>query len=219
MSGSDIKIKGVSPALIVIVGSFILLAAFIFLQPEHKEVNQKALPWNAQFNEQGQLEALGITLQQTTLREAMEVFGKDVEIKLFTNKEGGDKKVEAYFTVIYIGAIKASIAVNLDVSDAELETVYNRGAKISPITSGGREVKLSSEDNLNFLEKRIENITLIPRKNLDERSIEMRFGEADRRAIGVDGLERLYFNRMGLEMILDPDGPEALQYSVKQSTN
>lgn len=214
MSRTDLKIKGVAPAVIVIVGSLILLALFVMIQPEHSEVDQSALPWNAQFNEQGQLEALGITLKKTTLREAMDVFGKDVEISLFTDKEGGHKKAEAYFTVIYIGAIKAAIAVNLQVSEEELEEVYKRGAKISPITSGGREVKLSSTDNLNFLEKKIESITLIPRKSLDERSIEMRFGIADSRRMGEDGLERLYFNKIGLELILDPDGPEALQYSV-----
>ena len=215
MSAEKIKIKGVSPALIVIVGSFILLALFVMIQPSRESVDENTLPWNAQFNEQGQLEALGITLKQTTLREAMDIFGKDVEISLFTDKEGGQKKAEAYFTVVYIGAIKAAVAVNLQVSEEELEAVYRRGAKISPITSGGREVKLSSDDNLNFLEKKIESMTLIPRKDLDERSIEMRFGVPDRRAMGDDGLERLYFNKLGLEMILDPEGPEALQYSVQ----
>ena len=212
MSGAKAKIGGIRPSIIVIVGSFILLALFVTIQPERESLNQSSLPWNAQFDEQGQLHALGIILKQTTLREAMDIYGKDVEIRMFTDREGNHKKAEAYFPAMYIGSIKAAAAVNLQVSNEELEIVYNRGAKISPITSGGREVKLSSEDNLNFLDKKIESITLIPRKNLDKRAIEMRFGEPDAKTTDQDGLERFYYNKLGLEMIIDPDGPEALQY-------
>ena len=215
MSGSKLKIAGMRPSILAFVGSFVLLGLFVLVQPERESVDPSSLPWNAYFDEQGQLHTLGIILNKTTLREAMEIYGKDVEIKLFTDQDGSNKKAEAYFTVMYIGSIKSAAAVNLKVSDEELEAVYNRGAKISPITSGGREVKLSSEDNLNFLEKTIESITLIPRKNLDARSIEMRFGEPDSRFFGEDGLERLHFKKLGLEMIVDPDGPEALQYTIE----
>jgi len=215
MSGAKAKIGGIRPSVIAFVGSFVLLALFIFVQPEHEKFDQSTLPWNAYFDEQGQLHTLGITLNQTTLREAMDIYGKDVEIKLFTNQDGSQKKAEAYFTVMYIGSIKAAAAVNLKVSEEELQTVYNRGAKISPTTSGGREVKLSSQDNLDFLEKTIESITLIPRRSLDPRAIEMRFGEPDSRVFNEDGLERLYYNKLGLTMIIDPDGPEALQYTIK----
>ncbi|MEA3405096.1 MAG: hypothetical protein U9R28_05060 [Pseudomonadota bacterium] len=215
MSGAKAKIGGVRPSIIVLVGSFILLGLFILVQPQREEVDQSSLPWNAQFDDQGQLHALGVVLNQTTLREAMDIYGKDVEIRIFTDRDGSNKKAEAYFPAMYIGSIKAAAAVNLKVSTEELELVYNRGAKISPTTSGGREVKLSSQDNYDFLDKTIESITLIPRKNLDERSIEMRFGQPDRRETQDDGLERLYYDKLGLEMIIDPEGPEALQYLAK----
>lgn len=214
MSSDNIKVAGIPPFVIVLVGSFLLLGLFIMMQPERERLDESVLPWNAHFDEQGQLHTLGITLKQTTLKEAMEIYGKDVEIRMFTDKDGGNKKAEAYFPTMYIGSIKAAAAVNLQVSAEELEAVYKRGAKISPITSGGREVKLSTEDNLDFLNKKIESITLIPRKNLDPRAIKMRFGEPDKKTLDDDGLERLFFNKIGLEMILDPEGPEALQYIV-----
>jgi len=216
MSGAKVKIGGMRPSLIVLISSFILLAIFVFVQPDREGIDESSLPWNAQFDEQGQLHTLGIVLNQTTLRQAMDIYGKDVEIRLFTERDGSNKKAEAYFPTMYIGAIKAAAAVNLKVSAEELETVYNRGAKISPTTSGGREVKLSSQDNYDFLEKTIESITLIPRKNLDPRSIEMRFGQPESRETQDDGFERLHYPKLGLVMILDPDGPEALQYTTKQ---
>ncbi len=213
MSGANAKIGGVRPSIIVLIGSLVLLGLFVFIQPDREGVDQSSLPWNAHYDDQGQLHALGIVLNQTTLREAMELYGKDVEIKLFTDQDGSNKTAEAYFPGMYIGSIKAAVAITLKVPAEELETVYNRGAKISPTTSGGREIKLSSQDNLDFLDKTIESITLIPRKNLTERAIEMRFGQPERRATQDDGLERLYYPQLGLEMIFDPDGPEALQYA------
>lgn len=214
MSGAQAKIGGVRPSFIVFFGSVALLVLFVLFQPEREEIDPKALPWNAQFNQDGKLETLGITLNETLLREAMLVYGKDVEIRLFTDRDGSNKTAEAYFPTMYIGSIKAAAAVTLNIPDDRLETVYNRGAKISPTTSGGKEIKLSSDDNLAFLDLSISSITLLPRKNLTERSIDLRFGPAARSEVQEDGLERRFYPELGLELIIDPDGPEALQYSM-----
>lgn len=213
MSQTETKKREIPPFLIVLIGAVLLYGVFLVLQPERSEVAEERLPWNAQFDQQGQLHALGITLNQTTLRQAMDIYGKDVEIRLFTDHDGGNKSAEAYFPVIYIGSIKAAIAVKLKVSPEELEEVYNRGTKISPTTSGAKEIKLSSQDNLDFLDKIISSVTLIPRKDLDQRAIDLRFGEPDRKETQSDKLEHWFFDRMGLELIIDPEGPEALQYS------
>jgi len=213
MSQAAKKSKEIPPFLIVLIGAFALYAVFLLLQPERDQVAEDRLPWNAHFDSQGQLHALGLTLHQTTLREAMDIYGKDVEIRLFTDNDGSNKSAEAYFPVIYIGSIKAAIAVQLEVPKDELETVYNRGAKISPTGSGAKEVKLSSQDNLDFLDKTIASVTLIPRKDLSERAIDLRFGAPDFKQRQSDKLDHWFFKRMGLEMIIDPEGPEALQYS------
>ena len=200
---------------IVLLGSAVLYGLFLWQQPTREQIDPNTLPWHAQFDEQGQLHALGVTLHQTTLREAMDIFGKDVEIRLFTDADGGNKTAEAYFPTVYIGSIKGAIAVRLSVPPEELEAVYNRGAKISPTTSGAREVKLASQDNLDFIDKTLSSITLLPRNALNERAIQMRFGEPDRKEIQSDQLAHWFYERMGLELIIDPDGPEALQYSTQ----
>lgn len=198
------------------IGSIIILVLlFLFTKPDREPLDPKKLPWNAYFDESGTLHALGIEIGSTKLVEAMNMYNKDVEIRLFTDGDGSNKTAEAYFPTIYVSSIKAALAVTLEVSDEELQVVYDRGAKISPTTSGAKEVKLSTDDNLAFLQKRIASITLIPRKNLSDRAIEMRFGKPDRRLTKEDGLERLYYDKLGLEMIVDPDGHEALQYTPK----
>lgn len=208
------KKRSIPPFLIVLLGSFALLTLFIWMQPQREPLDKAQLPWNARFDDQGRLHTLGVVLQQTTLREAMTIYGKDVEIRLFTNHDGSNKTAEAYFPAIYIGSIKAAIAVRLQVPAEELEVVYNRGAKISPTGSGAKEIKLASDDNLAFLDKPIVSATLIPRNNLTERGIALRFGEPERKEKQSDGLDHWFFPKLGLEMIIDPEGPEALQYSA-----
>lgn len=213
MSQTPSKKREIPPFLIVLVGSFVLYGIFLMFQPERDQIAEDRLPWNSKFDQQGNLHALGMTLNQTTLREAMDIYGKDVEIRLFTDHDGSNKTAEAYFPVIYIGSIKAAIAVRLKVPADELEAVYNRGTKISPTTSGAKEIKLASQDNLDFLDKTITSVTLIPRKDLEERAIDLRFGQPDRKETQSDKLEHWFYDRLGLELIIDPEGPEALQYS------
>lgn len=208
------KKRSLSPFLIVLLSSFALLALFISLQPAREPIDETILPWNAKFDEQGRLHTLGLVLGETTLREAMERYGKDVEIRLFTDNDGSNKTAEAYFPVLYIGSIKAAMAVRLLAPAAELEAVYNRGAKISPTGSGAKEIKLSSDDNLAFLDKTIVSATLIP-GNLTERGIALRFGEPAHKEKQSDGLDHWFFPALGLELLIDPEGPEALQYSMR----
>lgn len=208
------KKRSIPPFLIVLIGSFALLALFISIEPQYEEVDEAMLPWNSAFDEQGKLHVLGITLQKTTLREAMDIYGKDVELRLFTDHDGSNKTAEAYFPTVFIGSIKAAIAVRLIASPEELEAVYNRGAKISPTGSGAKEIKMSSDDNLAFLDKTIASITLIPRNNLTQRAIDMRFGEPDYKQKQDDQLDHWFYKQRGLELIIDPEGPEALQYST-----
>jgi len=196
------------------IGSIvILILLFLFTKPEREPIDPKMLPWNSYYDETGTLHALGISIGSTKLVDAMNLYNKDVEIRLFTDGDGSNKTAEAYFPTVYVASIKAALAVTLEVSDEELQIVYDRGAKISPTTSGAKEVKLSTDDNLAYLQKKISSITLIPRKNLSDRAIKMRFGEPDRRLTKEDGLERLYYDKLGLEMIVNPEGQEALQYA------
>lgn len=208
-----LRARLINPFTIILFGSLALLWLFIQLSPHRESIEDTQLPWNAYYDDQGQLHALGLSLGESTLQEAMNLYGKDVEIRLFTDGDGNNKTAEAYLPVIYIGSIKGAIAMRLNVSQQELETVYRRGAKIKPTQSGAREIKLSSEDNLAFLNKVISSATLIPRKDLNERAIDIRFGQPDRKEKQSDGLDHWFYDQMGLEMIIDREGPEALQYS------
>ena len=199
---------------ILFLTSIIGFSLILFIQPEREAIDQKHLPWNAHFDEQGNLHALGLTIHESTLADAMSLYGKDVEVKLFSNKDESNKSLEAYFPVIYIGSIKAALTLRLDASEEHLKQVYSNGKKVTPTTTGELEVELYTSDIASFFNTPISSLALIPRNNLTERAIDKRFGAPDRKEIQSDTLPHWFFDRLGLELILDDEGPEALQYTA-----
>jgi hypothetical protein len=199
------------------IGSIVLVTLLImFTKPDSQQVSTdpKQLPWNAHYDESGQLHALGLTLNKSSVADAMQIYGKDVEIKIFSKKDGSDKSLEAFFPVIYIGSIKAGLALRLQADIETLNSYYNKGKKTVPTRTGDREVELYYADAAKLLNHPIISATLVPRKNLTDRAIAMRFGEPDRKETQSDGLDHWFYNKLGLELIIDAEGPEALQYSA-----
>jgi hypothetical protein len=200
---------------LVLIGSILGLLLILFFQPDREAIDNRHLPWNAQFDKSGKLHALGLTIHESTLADAMTLYGKDVEVKIFSDKDESNKSLEAYFPVIYIGSIKAALAVKLEVTQQELNAAYGMGKTITTNTSGIREIELYSSEVEKLLSKRITSLTLVPRNHLTERAISMRFGEPNRKEIQSDTLPHWFFDKRGLEMIIDQEGPEALQYTTR----
>ncbi|NPA71316.1 MAG: hypothetical protein GXO35_00680 [Gammaproteobacteria bacterium] len=198
---------------LVLIGSIIGLVLVIVIQPQRESIDPSHLPWNAHFEPSGKLTALGLTINQSTLADAMALYGKDVEVKLFSDLDERNKSIEAYFPVIYIGSIKSALALKLDLTDDELDAAYELGKKITVTTAGGREIELYHAEVAKLLNKKFTSVTLVPRNHLTERAIKMRFGEPDRKEVQSDGLPHWFFDKLGLEMIIDEEGPEALQYT------
>lgn len=199
---------------LVLIGSIFGFLLILLFQPERDVIDNRHLPWNAQFDKSGKLHALGLTIDESTLADAMTLYGKDVEVKIFSDIDESNKSLEAYFPVMYIGSIKAALAVRLEVSQTELDAAYEMGKKITTTTSGTREIELYSSEVEKLLSKKITSLTLVPRNHLTERAISMRFGEPDHKEMQSDNLPHWFFDKLGLEMIIDQEGPEALQYTA-----
>ncbi len=199
---------------LVLIGSILGFLLILIFQPDREAIDNSHLPWNAQFDEAGKLHTLGLTIHDSTLADAMSLYGKDVEVKMFSDHDESNKSLEAYFPVMYIGSIKAALAVKLEVTQAELDAAYELGKKITTTTSGTREIELYSSEVEKLLSKNITSLTLVPRNHLTERAISMRFGEPDHKEIQSDNLPHWFFDKLGLEMIIDEEGPEALQYTT-----
>jgi len=213
------KSKNLPVFWILFIFSIVVFAILLLIQPEREPLNQNFLPWNAHYDDAGELHALGLTVHKSTFADAMKIYGKDVEVKLFSKTDESHKSLEAYFPVIYIGSIKAALTLKLEASKAELDHAFDNGKKITVTTSGERQVELYNSDIAKFFNTPISSLTLIPRNNLTERAIDSRFGDPDRKEVQSDGLPHWFFDKLGLELILDAEGPEALQYSTHVKPN
>ncbi len=200
---------------VVLISSVMILILLISIQPEREAVNPKLLPWNSYYDDSGQLHALGLTLNQSSLKDAMDLYGKDVEVKIFSDANKENKSIEAYFPVMYIGSIKAALALKIDLTPEELEQAYNEGKSISRTPTGNQEIELYSSTIVKYFDHPLTSITLLPRKHLTTEAILKRFGEPDHKEVQSDQLPHWFFYKKGLEIILDNDGPEALQYVAK----
>jgi len=155
------------PMFVQVLGaSLIGFWLILQFQPERDPVAEQQLPWNAFFDESGKLHALGLTLDESTLNDAIALYGKDVEMKLFSDLDESNKSIEAYFPVIYIGSIKAALAVSIDAPKEALEEAFSKGKNIVMSSTGGREVELFNADKVPFLSMPIASLTLLPRNHL-----------------------------------------------------
>lgn len=212
MKTSNPAKKGIPVSLMILGLAIVLTATFILIPPQRDEVQDKLLPWNSHFNAENRLETLGLTINRSTANDAKAIFGDDAEVKLFSHKDESDKTAEVYFPSIHIGTIRGAIALTLDVTAERLEEIYSQGIQTTVTQTGNRQVTPNTENIEFLLQQPIKQVTLLPKKHLTERAVKMRFGEPQRIEKQSDGLDHWFYPEKGLELIIDPEGPEALQY-------
>lgn len=195
-----------------VIFTLVLFVLAMVFAPSVDKVAEAQLPWNSSYNSQGELEALGLTLQKSTLKDALQLYGNDVEVKLFDLN--GERVIEAYYASAYIGTIHAALIVKLDLNEAELERYYDRGARTTVSQHGAREVKLNNTDTLELFDFPIRELNLVPRRNLTEEALAKRFGEPDSRTKDAEDeqVERLTYKAKGLEIVLIEGDKDILRY-------
>lgn len=199
-------------SLWVLLGAIVLTALLLLLAPSEKEIDQNLLPWNSHYTSDNHLKALGLTIGVSTVSDAEKLFGKDVEIQIFSKKDESNKTAEVFFPYMSVAAITGSLTLSLEVPDSVLNAMYSRGVKTTVNSLGNRQVTPEKADGDALLGYPIKNLTLAPKKKLTQRGIKLRFGEPTRVTKNADGSTRWIYKNKGVEVIFNPEGPDALQY-------
>lgn len=197
--------------LSVLFFSLLAVGVGIFVLPG-KEPRDVRLPWQITVTDGGGLQVLGVELGRTTLGEAELAFSEPSEVSLFI-QEDGERVVEAYFDSVDISGIRARIVIVMALSEAQLASMYERGVRLANMGGGRRKVTLADEDMARLKQLPIGSMTYIPRASLDEKLVEARFGQPAERIAEPEGatVHWLYPDK-GLDVALDPEGSEVLQY-------
>ena len=149
-----------------IIALTLVTLAFAILLPGGRSIQQNPkLPWIVTLDEAGFPAVFGLTIGQSSLQEVRRNFQEQGVTNLFVSPDG-KLAVETYFQALYLSGIKADIVITLDLQQAQLDAIYNRGLRISQLESGAKKVKLTEQD-LDWLNQGvIGHLTYIPAADL-----------------------------------------------------
>jgi hypothetical protein len=191
-----------------------VLAARIFLFPPADNSAGKpveGLPWQIKVLPDGNSKVSGLTLGVDTLADARARFGRDVQVAVVA-APGEIGNAEAFFYGVTFGAVAGKLVVTADIPPDKIKSMRQRAAKVEYMESSTKKWTLTPDDKAAAYAAPIRTLTFIPAINLDEQIVLQRFGKPAERIRSSDHIEHFLYPDRGLDLILDDDGKEVLQY-------
>lgn len=197
--------------LLLIIAAF---AARILLSPPTDTAAGKpveGLPWQIEVLPDGNSKVSGVTIGASTLGDLRDRFGRDLELALVAAPgETGD--VEAFFQDVTLGAVSGKLVATADIAPVKIEPMRQRAIKVEYMQSSTRRWTLAADDQTASYAAPIRALAFIPSINLDEQVVLQRFGKPTERIRTTDHTEHFLYPERGLDVILDSEGKEVLQY-------
>ena len=195
--------------LIVVLAAVGLLIFNSNERPVNEQRNNEpvtGLPWQIERTPDGDTRVFGITLGQTTLGEVIDLLGDDMKLALIAAPhESG--AVEAYYSHHSAGPITGKMILVLDIPGDVLLPLRERAYQ----DGGTRRYRLHPDDLTVTYQAPVRFINFMPSFNLDEEIVQARFG-TPAEVIPVGEQQHWLYPDKGLDLILNADGKEVLQY-------
>ncbi len=195
----------------IVVIALLLTGLLLLMRPPERSADgERTRPWEVQIDGQGGSRAFGLELGRATLAEAERRLG-ETKVTLYQRPDGG-LALEAFLDDVRPGGLLADFVLALDLPGADLEAMYARGLRIARGTGGVSRVSLDPADLPAVRTAPIVAIAYLPAIDLDPRALEHRFGPPDERVTERVGVTHWLYPRLGLDVIVNDDGKEVLQY-------
>lgn len=162
----------------------------------------------------GQVHVLGVTLRNTTLREAEMILRSKAEVALYIYPQGHVSeglKMEAFFPSI---TDHTKVVLLLDLPHAALLDIEARATRPHQAQNGVIRMNPGAADLLRLADAVVAELTLIPSLNVSADNLKARFGVPDAvRPVG-DGTRVLYrYDHVGMSATLGEDALPILHFS------
>lgn len=169
------------------------------------------LPWQITRSQDGATTGVfGLTINESSLRDAVHKLGRRYELGLFQNP-AGQLNLEAYFRDAVIGGLNARLVLSARLSEQQLNALLARAGAGKPTAEGGRRYSVSDADQDLALTATVSAITYLPVIKFDADVVRKRFGEPTERVAVKDGTHWLY-PELGLDLLLGDSGEALFQY-------
>jgi hypothetical protein len=169
------------------------------------------LPWQIAVDGNGGSTVFGLRPGSSTLGEVIRALGDGVEVAIVAapNEAGS---LEAYYAQLKLGFVLARMIVTVDAPEATISAMRERALKAAPMESATRKITLHPDDRAAAEAMPVRAIAVIPTVNLDEAAVAARFGPPGERIVVSDKRVHLLYPSLGLDVVVDGDGKELLQY-------
>ena len=178
------------------------------------------LPWQVSALPGGGSRVLGLSVSPTlgtpapdgsTLGDVKQRWGEAVQIAIVaTPNETGN--LEAYVDPMQAGFISGKAIITAHLPPDVIQGMRERATKTEYMGGTTRKATLSSADLVAALKAPVTAVSFIPAANLDEEVILARFGQPAQRVRSNGHLEHFLYPEKGLDLALDSEGKELLQY-------
>jgi len=187
-----------------------LLAAGLLLFNSDKQVSDEpvtGLPWQIDSLADGNTRVFGITPGKTPFAEAVELLGNDMDLAIIA-APGETGSLEAYYSHYSAGPITGKLILVLDITPNMLSSLRKRAFH----DGGTRRYHLHPDDLPAAYRAPVRIITFMPSFNLDEDIVRNRFGMPAEVIQVNEQQQHLLYPDKGLDLILNSDNRELLQY-------
>ena len=199
--------------LILFVLTAVVVAA-ILLRPSDGERKTQAvsgLPWQIEILPDGNSKVFGLTLTSSTIGDARERFGTDMEVAVIA-APGEPGSLEAYYNQVTAGVLTGKMILAAAVDKETVERMRQHAVKSEYMESSTRRYALSPDDLALAYSAPIGGITFIPSANFGEEIALRNFGQPGERIRASEQVEHFLYPEKGLSITLDSKGKELLQY-------
>jgi hypothetical protein len=192
--------------LLLIIMAAVSLVSFN-KDEQHNNDPVTGLPWQIDILPGGDTRVFGIVPGRTTLGEAIQQLGDDMELAIIAApRETGT--LEAYYSHHSFGPITGKLILVMDIDPGELAALRERAFQ----DRGTRRHHLDPGDLPAAYRAPVKVINFMPSFNLDEEIAQARFGTPAEIIQVHAGQKHLLYPDKGLDLILSADGKEVLQY-------
>ncbi len=169
------------------------------------------LPWQIEVDGQGGSRVFGIRPGQQTLAEVRGVLGGEPEVAIIAAPDEVGS-IEVYYAQLPLGFVMARVILTVDAAPEAVAAMRERAIKAEHMESTTRKIRLHADDLAAVGEMKVKAVSVIPTVNLDEATIVQRFGQPAERLPVSDKRVHLLYPERGLDVVVDADGKELLQY-------
>lgn len=200
--------------LLAVTALIVLIIALPMLLPRPSADSDRpveGLPWQIETLPDGNSRVFGLTLGSSTLADAQNRLGGEMKVAIVA-APGEPGTLEAYLEDVTAGAVTGKMVLTADIAPETLAGMRSRAEKSEYMQSSTKKSTLAAEDLPQAQQAPIAAIAFVPSINLDEQIILQRFGQPAERIRSSANTEHFLYPARGLDLHLDSEAKELLQY-------